>query len=215
MCGFPDCGRPIYARGLCNTHNRQKREGKKLRPIGEQHKLRALVAHPFDPTLALVPLPGGRFAVISAVDVPSVGRFNWHVLKANGRLYAGRHHRDNTGKKVYLLLHRFVADLAGLDLTCEVDHEDGNGLDCRRANLRSATRAQQTQNTRTRSDNTSGVKGVYFARNVSKWTGEVIVEGKKTRVGYFATKKEAAEVVRATRERLHGAFANHGKQELQ
>src|SRR5690625_3078294 len=33
-CSFPDCGRPHYARQLCNSHYMQQRNGLELRPIG-------------------------------------------------------------------------------------------------------------------------------------------------------------------------------------
>lgn len=33
VCEFPECGRPAYAHGLCQTHDRQKRNGQALRPI--------------------------------------------------------------------------------------------------------------------------------------------------------------------------------------
>ena len=33
LCSFPECGRPSYARGLCQTHNHQMRTLGQLRPI--------------------------------------------------------------------------------------------------------------------------------------------------------------------------------------
>ena len=44
-------------------------------------------------------------------------------------------------------LHRFVLDAGPGDL---IDHKNGNGLDCRRENLREATTAQNAQNQRPR-----------------------------------------------------------------
>jgi hypothetical protein len=32
-CGFPDCGRPAYAKGLCVSHRKQQLRGEELRPI--------------------------------------------------------------------------------------------------------------------------------------------------------------------------------------
>lgn len=210
LCGFPDCGRPHYGNGLCTAHNAQRRHGGLLKPIGSQHRKPSTLPHPTDPTLALVPLTQGYFAVISVIDAPAVGQYNWHVVKPNGMLYAARHQRTSKGKKTYLLLHRFVADEAGITAADEVDHENGNGLDCRRSNLRAASRSQQLQNTRLRRDNTSGVKGVSFVKNISKWAAEIKVDGKKTVLGYFIEKADAAAAVRDARDKLHGAFANHG-----
>lgn len=36
ICEFPDCGRMVHSRGLCNGHRNQRRRGENLRPLREQ-----------------------------------------------------------------------------------------------------------------------------------------------------------------------------------
>ncbi len=40
-CDVPECGRDLYARGLCQTHDRQLRTTGKLKPIRPYRKRRA------------------------------------------------------------------------------------------------------------------------------------------------------------------------------
>jgi len=51
----------------------------------------------------------------------------------------------------------------------EVDHKDNDTTNNRIDNLRLASRHGQLCNTRKRTDNTSGVKGVYFLPKLNKW----------------------------------------------
>ncbi len=36
FCGYPDCDRPLWRLGLCQTHGKQRQRGKPLRPIPER-----------------------------------------------------------------------------------------------------------------------------------------------------------------------------------
>jgi len=74
----------------------------------------------------------------------------------------------------------------------EVDHEDRNSLNNNVDNLRLGDDVLQGQNQGIRSDNTSGVKGVYWRKDASKWRADITVGNKKKHLGYFATVKEAA-----------------------
>lgn len=41
ICKFPECGRPVMARQLCQTHYQQQRRGEELRPVKEQKRVLA------------------------------------------------------------------------------------------------------------------------------------------------------------------------------
>lgn len=173
------------------------------------------IPHPTDPALALVPLNRGYFAVISAVDAAEVGRFHWHVrIVDNQTPYASRAARRKDGGTTSVSLHRFIGDLMGLSLSALVDHENGNGLDCRRSNLRDATPAQNARNARLRRDNPTGVKGVtpHQSRPGSpiRFQARIMVNRKAIYVGAFATVAEAELAIAEARAHLHGEFANHG-----
>lgn len=172
--------------------------------ITSARKVRPIIPHPSDPTAALVELTKGYWAVIDAADAAEVGRYSWTASVGTHTVYA---FRKNNGKNEYL--HRFVARLAGR-LGIEIDHKNGNGIDCRRSNLRPATRAGNGCNLRGNSRNTSGVKGLHWDKNHQRWTIQLQVNRKVIHLGIFADKEEAIEKLRKAREELHGDFANHG-----
>jgi len=91
-----------------------------------------------------------------------------------------------------------------------IDHIDGNKLHNAISNLRSATKVENGRNISLRKDNTSGVKGVYWAKREQKWAAELSVNKQIKRLGYFDDIELADLVVTEARNKYHGAFANHG-----
>lgn len=170
-------------------------------------KTRAVLSHPTDATLALVPLTKGFFAVISIVDAEAVGRFNWYAKRKSTTVYALSRRAGSDGSRA--TLHDFIGRRAGLSGP-EVDHRIANGLDCRRSNLRGATRAQQLRNTRIRSDNASGHKGVHWNTGKNAWEAQIRVDGRRLYLGRFSAKDAAVQAVMEARTLHHGDFANHG-----
>jgi hypothetical protein len=86
-----------------------------------------------------------------------------------------------------------------------IDHKNGDKGDNRIENLRAATHSENMRNTRLRSDNSTGVKGV--TRYNGLWRGSVTVGGRRYYLGQFPSKEEAASAVAAFRVKLHGEFA--------
>lgn len=168
-------------------------------------KLRTLSVHPLDAGTVLVPLTHGFFALIDAIDAGAVGLFNWHYLKSP-RETSG-YARCSSGP--HESLHRVVAKRMGLALSdgVEVDHENMNGLDCRRSNLRVATKQQNGANKAIPAHNTSGLKGVTFHAAAGKWQGQIRAGGRYRYLGLFESKEAAGEAVAAARAQLHGPFA--------
>jgi hypothetical protein len=88
-----------------------------------------------------------------------------------------------------------------------VDHIDGDPHNNRLANLRLATSRQNQCNQKTRSDNTSGLKGVSWSEERQKWQTGIQVNGKRIALGRFNTKEEAYAAYCEAARRLHGEFA--------
>ena len=80
-------------------------------------------------------------------------------------------------------------------------HENGNGLDCRRSNLRRASHQQNAWNMKRMKDNTSGFKGVSRCR--SRWQVKICGQ----HVGVFDTKIIAALAYDREARRRFGRFA--------
>lgn len=115
-------------------------------------------------------------------------------------------HRDGTQRVAYVLLHRFGFFCAYGWLPELVDHVDrdwhNNAID----NLRPATHAQNNQNSRMRSDNKSGFRGVIWHKKRARWYAFIKHYGRC--YGRFFQNLEDAVLWRSERTvQLHGEFA--------
>ncbi len=109
------------------------------------------------------------------------------------------------------LVHRmiFLYHHGYLTPGMQIDHIDGNTSNNRIENLREVTLTQNQQNSKIPSDNTSGVKGVYWCKVQRKWRSRIKVKRKQIHLGYYKTLEEAEAVVKAAREKYHGEYARH------
>lgn len=89
----------------------------------------------------------------------------------------------------------------------DVDHINGDKSDNRWGNLRPATRSQNLANTRRRSDNTSGHRGVTYDKRYDKWHARGVLLGKSMSLGYFEKIEDAAEAARSWRAGAFKEFA--------
>lgn len=151
---------------------------------------------------AFITLTKGREAVIDAADAPLISGVNWCTEEANDTCYAVRTAKSG-GIKRHVRLHRVImAAPEGV----HVDHIDGDGLNCRRSNMRLATHTENMRNSRSRKDNKSGVKGVCFDVWTGRWQAKIQVDGRTVHLGRFHDLKAAAEAYRAASEKYHGGF---------
>ena len=91
--------------------------------------------------------------------------------------------------------------------TSEVDHRDCIKSNDRWDNLRLATTSQNGANTHKRRNNTSGYKGVTWARRQKKWQAQIAVRGKHLYLGQFDSAKAAADAYATAASQYHGEFA--------
>jgi hypothetical protein len=110
------------------------------------------------------------------------------------------------GKRVCLLMHREVLQLAGVPLGNHVDHCSGMRLDNRRENLRSATASQNLANQRRRADNTTGFKGVSKTRS-GRYRAYIATDGRQRYLGTFDNPVEAARAYDTAALAQWGEFA--------
>ena len=116
--------------------------------------------------------------------------------------------RTDINRKKYLN-HRIIFLYHHGYLPKFLDHIDNNKINNRVENLREATSHQNNCNTKTRTDNTSGIKGVCWDKDVKKWRVQLQVNGKKTHIGIYADIELAELVVTEARNKYHGEFAKH------
>ena len=91
-----------------------------------------------------------------------------------------------------------------------IDHINGVTGDNRLENLRAVTHQDNLRNAALSSLNTSGVTGVYYDKERSKWAAQMVVSGNNLHLGRFKTKQEAI-LSRKSAERKYGFHHNHGR----
>jgi AP2 domain. len=149
-----------------------------------------------------VPLTRGYVALVDASDYPRViaaGR--WHARPHGRTVYAQRHISLSDGRRSTQQMHNFITGVIG------VDHVNGDGLDNRRTNLRVTTQAQNCANTRRRSNNKSGFKGVSWKANSRAWVAQIKRGDKSHHLGLFSDPEEAARAYDAAAVELFGEYA--------
>ena len=140
---------------------------------------------------------GTTFALIDPSDGPLVLPYKWST--------AGRYaFAIIDGKRV--MMHRLILDPPD-DLL--VDHEDGDGLNNQRYNLRACTHSENMRN-RNKASGESKFKGVWLSRN--SWRAEINLNGKKIRLGSFDTETKAAKAYDRAAIELFGDFAKTNRQ---
>lgn len=111
---------------------------------------------------------------------------------------AGDYVKRRDGKR-FVFLHREIMGLKAGDPR-EVDHENGNPLDCRRSNMRVVTHAQNQQNL-TKARGRSAFRGVAFHKASGLWRARATA-GKVSITRYAHTEEEAGELARELRADL-------------
>lgn len=96
----------------------------------------------------------------------------------------------------------------------DIDHINHDRTDNRIDNLRVVTKRVNNKNLSMRSNNTSGVTGVWWGKHVNKWVAEIHPDGKKIHLGVFDCLSDAAEA-RKVAELKYGFHENHGDKKCQ
>jgi hypothetical protein len=149
----------------------------------------------------LIPLPRGLFAIIDASDTERVLPYRWFL---SGGYVRRTEVRTGPGPRATILLARVILDAPS---GTEVDHINQNKLDNRRANLRFATRRQNSRNRGPNANNTSGFKGVTWHKRTRRWHAQIGIGGRPYYVGSFDTAEDAAHAYNEAALETFGEFA--------
>jgi hypothetical protein len=155
-----------------------------------------------------IALTKGMAALVDDEDYERVAAFKWCASEGRHTWYALRRVKGTGQPGEKQKLHQFILGQR------YVDHRNGNGLDCRRSNLRVSTVSQNNYNRGKQADNTSGFKGVTVKRpgEQRRKTTAYMATIKVNRsspiyLGVFPTAEAAARAYDAAAIRLHGEFA--------
>jgi hypothetical protein len=149
----------------------------------------------------------GQSTRVDAVDADLLADSRWQCSIEG---YAVRYVRCAPKPRQKLALHRLVLERAiGRQLFEyeQADHINGDRLDNRRSNLRTASITQNRQNRARPKNNTSGVKGVFWMAGKNEWYAYISVNGKRKALGRYSTKEEAAARRAQAEQQHYGQFA--------
>jgi len=152
------------------------------------------------------PIDGARwialnrgFALIDADRFEELNTFVWSVYGRDGKHAARCDGRRTTS------LHCAVL---GTPRSVHIDHINGDGLDCRKGNLRIADNSLNHANIgKMRKVTSSKYKGVHLRRDRDRWSAEVAVRGRRHKLGCYGTEREAALAYDAAAVQHFGEFA--------
>jgi len=165
--------------------------------------------------------PKDREACLTAAEVrhllrydPDTGTFFWRVDTKNtaaGDVAGSRQSRGYWHIKINRRLY-MAHRLAWLYVTGEwpighIDHISGARSDNRFSNLRIATNSENAWNSRVRSNNASGYKGVHYKKRLNKFVAQINVGGRVRHLGVFKTAAEAHAAYWNAAKEHFGAFA--------
>jgi hypothetical protein len=151
-----------------------------------------------------IDLGKGHVAVIDDEDADLVAGFKWYPMTVEGKVYAAGWKHMPPGR-FFVHLHRLIANARPGEL---IDHADRNPLNCRRSNLRRATRQQNVWNKGpSRKQGMCKYKGVFLCRKTGRFRARIVHNRRQIYLGYFNSEEAAARAYNAKAAELFGEFA--------
>lgn len=172
---------------LCWSHYLQmRRHGRALKRT--KYTPNTFIEHGDHAEVVLYTMQGdecGR-ALIDIKDLAEVRKHKWHLMRSNRRQYAQTIFPRAAGRR-RTELHSF---LLGVKAGMEIDHRNGNGLDCRRVNLRFLSHHANVLNVIPPRSGRIGVRWRERGDGRSCWVASIMIDGKRTH-RHFKTFEEA------------------------
>jgi hypothetical protein len=150
--------------------------------------------------MTIIPLTKNKIATVDDYDYPELSQNKWSARqsKKDGKWYAVRRSK---GRMIYM--HRQIMKTPP---ELQVDHKDGNGLNCQRYNMRNCTHIQNSWN-KQKTKGASIFKGVSWAKRNKKWSAYIAPSGKSICIGHFNSEEEAAKAYDREAVLRFGEFA--------
>jgi hypothetical protein len=145
----------------------------------------------------------GRAVSVDDADFDELSRWKWTAYRARHTWYVMRNVRG-----VAVSMHRLLTGAVDGQM---VDHIDGDGLNNQRANLRLVTNAENQQNRKALTTNTSGARGVSWDKRCRRWRAAIKHQRKTLFLGRFDTKEQASAAYETKARELFTAREPRGE----
>lgn len=154
--------------------------------------------------MMIIPLTKGKHTFVDNRDYGYLMQWKWQASEQASGIFYVRRRVPLDEKGSTKSMHRMIMCAPkGM----EVDHINHNGLDNRRSNLRLCSHSGNQHNTRLRSTNTSGYKGIGWHKRREKWQVAITTNGIRRYLGYFTDINDAVIARKAAEEKYVGEFA--------
>lgn len=148
-------------------------------------------------------LTRGRIATVDDEDFDRVNQHKGYARRKGSQYYGARSVILSDGRRIQERLHQFLLGVRG------IDHQDGDGLNNRRGNLRRATQTQNMRGSRRKAHGaTSQYRGVSWYSPSQKWRAKLKTGGQQIHLGHFDSETDAALAYDAAARLLFGDFAS-------
>lgn len=153
-----------------------------------------------------IPLTRGQVAIIDAEDWYLIKDYKWCARwdPSKQGYYAVTSMPNGKGGHSSVGMHRVIMDAKKGEV---VDHVNGHGLDNTRSNLRITTSAQNAFNRKIKSNNKSGVSGVFLEKKSGTWIAYINVDGNRLTLGRFKDFNDAVLTRKNAEQEYHGEYA--------
>lgn len=133
-------------------------------------------------------------------DYDLINKYSWSKTEA-GYIMAW-----DGNKQQFIYLHRLVTGLID-DKEYVVDHMNHNTVDNQKENLRICTHRENIINSKLSKNNKTGVVGISYRPDFSKWIARIMVNYKTLHLGSFEDFDDAVRARQAAEKKYFGEFA--------
>ena len=139
-----------------------------------------------------IPLTQEKVAMVDDSDYEFLSQWKWYAARnVSGIWYAWRRYKNKNGSVGKISMHRQILGLEPGDKR-QGDHQNHNGLDNRRDNVRICSAQQNHANERPTKNGTSKFKGVSWCNRTRKWAAQFQLKGISIFLGRFQFEELAA-----------------------
>jgi hypothetical protein len=149
-------------------------------------------------------LSEGEWTIVDSIDYYRFNSFKWYLSGNKSNFYALRSVKTGPMQTKIVSLHREIMNPPdGLI----VDHGNNDGLDNRRANLKTRTQSDNMQNRKKKKNASSRFVGVYLEKRTGRWAARIQQHRKQIWLGCFDNEIDAAKTYDKAAKKYYGEFA--------